>query len=137
VAAILTLAVAIGANTAVVQRGGCGRPAAAAIDGPDRLSFLTLFELLGVPPLLGRAFAGAGDEHQVVLGHALGQRRFGGDQAIVGQSLVLDGRSVNVEALHQPIVGRARPAPLVLAGAARRPEVGRAARVPTAIESVV
>jgi putative ABC transport system permease protein len=52
-----------------------------------------LFDLLGTRPLVGRTFHSEGGELQVVLGHALWQRRFGGDPAIVGQSLVLDERS--------------------------------------------
>jgi putative ABC transport system permease protein len=61
-----------------------------------------LFDLLGVPPALGRVFQGPEDEYQVVLGHSLWQRRFGGDPAIVGQSLVLDGRSYLVAAVMPP-----------------------------------
>jgi putative ABC transport system permease protein len=52
-----------------------------------------LFDLLGVPPLAGRTFLPEGGELQVVLGHSLWRRRFGGDPGIVGQSVVLDGRS--------------------------------------------
>jgi predicted permease len=59
-----------------------------------------LFDLLGVAPLLGRA--SDGDEDQVVLGHALWQRRFGGDPEVVGQMLVLDGRSHRVAAVMPP-----------------------------------
>jgi putative ABC transport system permease protein len=62
----------------------------------------SLFGLLGVPPLLGRAFADAPGELQVVLGHAVWQRRFGGDPGVVGQSLVLDGRSYVVAGVMPP-----------------------------------
>jgi putative ABC transport system permease protein len=61
-----------------------------------------LFDLLGVAPALGRVFHGPGDERQVVLGHALWQRRFGGDAGIVGQSLVLDGQSYVVAGVMPP-----------------------------------
>jgi putative ABC transport system permease protein len=61
-----------------------------------------LFDLLGVAPAIGHAFDGAGDELQVVLGHALWQRRFGGDPGIVGQTLVLDGRGYRVAAVMPP-----------------------------------
>jgi predicted permease len=61
-----------------------------------------LFDLLGMAPALGRAFHGPEDEHQVVLGHALWQRRFGGDAGIVGQSLVLDGQSYVVAGVMPP-----------------------------------
>ncbi|HEX9186089.1 MAG TPA: ADOP family duplicated permease, partial [Vicinamibacteria bacterium] len=62
-----------------------------------------LFELLGVAPILGLPFAGDAGEDQVVLGHALWERRFGGDPGIVGQSLVLDGRSYRVAAVMPPL----------------------------------
>ena len=61
-----------------------------------------LFGLLGVAPALGRVFHGPDDEHQVVLGHSLWQRRFGGDPGIVGQSLVLDGQSYAVAGVMPP-----------------------------------
>jgi predicted permease len=80
-----------------------------------------LFDLLGAPPLLGHAFV-ADEEDQVVLGYSLWQRRFGGDAGIVGQSLVLDGRSYRVaavmpEGFHFPpfwATGAEMWAPLVL-----------------------
>jgi predicted permease len=60
-----------------------------------------LFAMLGVAPALGRAFAadeGAEPGHEAValLGHALWQRRFGGDPAIVGRPVLLNGRAVTV-----------------------------------------
>jgi predicted permease len=61
-----------------------------------------LFDLLGVSPLVGRTFHPEGGELEVVLGHALWQRRFGGDRAIVGQSLVLDGKSYVVAGVMPP-----------------------------------
>jgi predicted permease len=58
-----------------------------------------LFRLLGVQPMLGRAFLTTEDEpgnRVVVLSHGLWQRRFGGDSAIIGRSLVLDGEQFQV-----------------------------------------
>jgi hypothetical protein len=61
-----------------------------------------LFDLLGVRPLVGRTFQPEAGELQVVLGHALWQRRFGGDQGVVGRSLVLDERSYVVTGVMAP-----------------------------------
>jgi putative ABC transport system permease protein len=53
------------------------------------------FPMLGVPVALGRGFLDeenlAGHEKVVVLGHGLWQRRFGGDPAVVGQTVALSG----------------------------------------------
>ena len=59
-----------------------------------------LFDVLGVPPMLGRTFRE--DETRedanpvVVLTHASWQTRFGGDPAIVGEAIQLDGHSYEV-----------------------------------------
>ncbi len=66
---------------------------------PEELALLEstpeLFELLGVPPALGRGFApdevGPGSAPVVVLGYDLWRRRFGGDVSIVGSEVRLDG----------------------------------------------
>jgi putative ABC transport system permease protein len=55
------------------------------------------FRMLGVPPQLGRWFM-AGEEGEgtpmvAVLSHGLWQRRFGGDPAIVGKTVNIDGRT--------------------------------------------
>jgi putative ABC transport system permease protein len=53
------------------------------------------FETLGVAPALGRTFGareGAkGSDRVAVLSHDLWQKRFGGDPAVVGRSIVLNG----------------------------------------------
>src|SRR5882724_465755 len=53
------------------------------------------FRMIGVQPVLGRAFVDGedtkGSAHVAVLSHALWQRRFGSDPAILGKSIVLDG----------------------------------------------
>lgn len=55
----------------------------------------SLFSMLGVPILLGRAFSedeeALGRNRVAVLGHDLWMRRFGADAAIVGQQIRLDG----------------------------------------------
>jgi putative ABC transport system permease protein len=59
-----------------------------------------LFDVLGVAPALGRGFAA--DEEQTehprvaLISHGLWHRRFGGDPAVVGRRLDLDGRDVTV-----------------------------------------
>src|SRR5262245_3964286 len=65
-----------------------------------------LFPALGVAPQLGRAFTTEEDHPGaapvVILSHAFWQRRFGGDPAIIGQSLTLDGRSRQVIGVAPP-----------------------------------
>jgi predicted permease len=64
-----------------------------------------LFSLLGVQPMLGRAFLPNEDEpgnHVVILSHGLWQQRFGGNPNIVGQSLTLDGQQFQVVGIMPP-----------------------------------
>jgi putative ABC transport system permease protein len=53
------------------------------------------FDVLGIAPMLGRAFAPADDvpnaPRVAVLGHGLWQRRFGSDPGIIGRSILLGG----------------------------------------------
>ena len=71
---------------------------------PERLSGVAVtgnfFSLLGVEPALGRALGPdddrVGHDDVVVLSHALWQRRFGGEEGIVGRAVRLDGRPVTV-----------------------------------------
>lgn len=53
------------------------------------------FRMIGVQPALGRSFVDGEDtkgrDHVAVLSHALWQRRFGADPAILGKTVVLDG----------------------------------------------
>jgi putative ABC transport system permease protein len=64
-----------------------------------------LFPLLGVQPFLGRAFLPNEDEpgnRVVILSHELWQRRFGGDRAIIGKSVTLDGQQFQVIGVMPP-----------------------------------
>ena len=75
------------------------------LDGePVRLSAARasagMFPLLGVRPLLGRAFRAdeevAGADRVVLLSHALWRNRFGGSPAVLGSSVTLDGAPYTV-----------------------------------------
>jgi predicted permease len=77
---------------------------------PERLDSVrvtaSLFPALGVAPQLGRAFTPEEDRpggaRVAILSHALWQRRFGGDPAIIGQSLTLDRESRQVIGVMPP-----------------------------------
>src|SRR5437660_662243 len=70
---------------------------------PDRLDgrrvSANLFDLLGVPALLGRTFVPDDDRpgtHVVLLSYSLWQRRFGSDSNVIGRAITLNGESYNV-----------------------------------------
>jgi putative ABC transport system permease protein len=73
-------------------------------DSPENLLGLRvsagIFPMLGVSPLLGRAFTAdedaTGAEHLVVISYGLWQRRFGGDRSIVGRTVSLDGEPFTI-----------------------------------------
>ena len=66
---------------------------------PERVDAISatfrLLPMLGVQPILGRAFTERDDEDSspevVMLGHGYWQRRFGGDPAVVGRRIMVDG----------------------------------------------
>jgi len=66
----------------------------------------TFFQVLGVKPVAGRALEPGDDQPDradaVVLSHALWQTQFGGDTAIVGRSIVLDGQKRTVVGVMPP-----------------------------------
>jgi putative ABC transport system permease protein len=74
------------------------------IGEPEQLKGLTVtanfFSVLGVQPAFGRAFAAdeewQGKDDVVVISAGLWRRRFGGDPAIVGHPVSLDGRARTV-----------------------------------------
>jgi putative ABC transport system permease protein len=98
-------------STAAAQAWGPQREATLYGRGrPEALRGLRvtadLFQVLGVAPLHGRTFAPGEDQPgapaTVVLSHRLWQRRFAGDPAIVGQTLVLDGTAHTVVGVMPP-----------------------------------
>src|SRR6266480_5091469 len=70
---------------------------------PERLDgrrvSANLFELLGVPAVLGRTFVSDDDRpgtHLVLLSYSLWQRRFASDPSVIGRALTLNGESYTV-----------------------------------------
>jgi len=71
---------------------------------PERISgqlvSANVLSILGVEPALGRTFLAnedqPGQEHVVVLSHALWQRRFNGDPSIVNRNITLNGEAFTV-----------------------------------------
>ena len=79
-------------------------------DRPEQLSGLRmgegLFEMLGVPAMLGRTLQAEdfqpGKDRVLVLSHKLWQRSFGGDAAVVGKQFRLSGDSYTVVGVMPP-----------------------------------
>jgi predicted permease len=83
---------------------GAGEPVQLRMGG-IRWNFL---HVLGIEPMLGRALTAADAVPNaapvLLLSHGLWRERFGGDPTIVGRSIVLDGRSVQVVGVLPPDV---------------------------------
>ncbi|HZP48759.1 MAG TPA: ABC transporter permease [Vicinamibacterales bacterium] len=64
------------------------------------------FPILGIAPLAGRTFTAEENAQEtptaVILSHALWQRRFGGDPAIVGRSIQLNGTPTTIVGVMPP-----------------------------------
>ncbi len=79
-------------------------------DQPERVSALRtswdFFEMLGVRPISGRGFVAADDRpgapRVAVLSYGLWQRKFGGDRAVVGRALTVDGEKTVVIGVMPP-----------------------------------
>lgn len=77
------------------------QPTLTGEDRPERFEgqrvSASYFQVLGVPPFLGRDFQPSDDRvnapNVAVLSDALWRRRFGGDHAIIGRQIALDGDS--------------------------------------------
>ena len=91
------------AFSAVAVYASLGRKLTGAGE-PERhtVTFVTadLFPLLEVQPLRGRAFFAEEDQpgqnQVVILSYGLWQRRFAGDERVIGQTVLLDGRNQTV-----------------------------------------
>jgi putative ABC transport system permease protein len=74
------------------------------LGSPQRLDAVkvsaSFFQILGVPAAKGRTFGPTedqpGSEHVAVISHGLWEQRFGADQNIVGQPIMLDGERFTV-----------------------------------------
>jgi predicted permease len=63
------------------------------------------FDVMGAQPLAGRTFSpdeGPGSSGVTILSHGFWQRRFGGDPAVVGQTLTLDGGPIEIIGILRP-----------------------------------
>ncbi len=81
------------------------RPTLTGVDAPETLAGASFsyegFQVLGIEPILGRSFrpeedTAAAAEFVVILGHSLWQRRFNGDEAVIGTTIALNGRPATV-----------------------------------------
>jgi predicted permease len=75
---------------------GAGEPALLTADAVTS----TLFDVLGVKPLLGRTFSPdvdqAGHNHEAILTHTLWRNRFNGDPNVIGRAIALNGSPYTV-----------------------------------------
>jgi putative ABC transport system permease protein len=80
-------------------------------DNPERVRGEVITErypaILGIHPIAGRAFTGveanvAGQTAVAMIGHALWQRRFGGDRAIVGRTIQINMQPYTVVGILPP-----------------------------------
>jgi putative ABC transport system permease protein len=96
--------------TQMAAYGGDGQFNLSGAERPERVAgaavTANLFPLLGVSPLLGRAFATEeeqpGNDRVVVLSYGLWKERFGGSPGIVGKSITVSGRSCTVIGVMPP-----------------------------------
>ncbi len=74
---------------------------------------LGYFNVIGVEPFLGRAFLPeeyeVGRGQVVILGHAFWFQRFGGDESVIGKSIILNDASYTVAGVMPPAIYPSRP----------------------------
>src|SRR5919206_521974 len=103
-AAVVSLALGIGANTAIFSVVNSILLKSLPYGEPERVWGTQVgdgfFRVMRGTPLLGRTFLPEeqedGKDNVIVLGHGLWQRRFGGDPAVVGQTVMLGSRPYTV-----------------------------------------
>jgi putative ABC transport system permease protein len=90
-----------GTGTFNLAQGGETRPAKALWVSGD------FFNVLGVPPILGRVFAPSDDQRGcsapgVVISHAFWQREYGGDSGVLGRKITLANRPFEIVGVTPP-----------------------------------
>jgi len=101
------------AQNSVFSAMACGRSSARSLSGgeqPESVRATTVsgqfFNLFQTAPLLGRTLgpedAKPGNEHVVVLGHALWTRHYAADRGVIGKELLLNGEKYTVVGVMPP-----------------------------------
>ncbi len=101
------------AQVKAFERIGAAQAWGATLTGPDKAEVISglqitadIIPLLGVNPMLGRAFLPDEDQpgarRVVILSYALWQRRFGGDPAAVGNTVLLSDKEYTVVGVMPP-----------------------------------
>src|SRR6478735_5248458 len=110
VLAVVALALGIGANTVLFSAINTLFLRPLSYPHPEQLNGVRVtenfFRALGVQPLFGRVFTPeedkAGGANVAVLTHTFWQKRFGGDQNILGQSVTLNGAPFTIVGVLPP-----------------------------------
>ena len=97
-------------RVAGVTRNGVGRSVVmdASLSSYANVGLVTgmFFDVLGVPPILGRAFTPADDkdgaEHVIVISHGFWQRRYGGTGDVIGRFVLIDEQAFRIVGVMPP-----------------------------------
>jgi putative ABC transport system permease protein len=101
------------AKSGIFERVAAFEPVSRNLSGsdePERIGAAKVstefFPMLGVEPLLGRTIApneqGPNGQRVLVISHGLWQRRFGSDNAVVGQQVLLDDEPFTIIGVMPP-----------------------------------